>query len=136
MERLAKWGRIFRARTMQELEMLAKESEVFQTMVTYLKKLTNNDEKVRMQMESREDYERRMSGQYRTGKEEGFSIGQEQGIRIGQEQGIRIGQERGRLQQLFDLVSSGVLSFNLAIENSGLDTATFESEYRKYKSNL
>ena len=55
-ERLAKWGRIFRARTMQELEMLAKESEVFQTMVTYLKKLTN-DEKVRMQMEAREDYE-------------------------------------------------------------------------------
>ena len=111
-QRLAKWARIFRAKTMKELEALSQESEVFQTMVTHLKKLTE-DEENRLQMEAREDYERRMAGQYRAGMEQGIQIGEERGIQIGEERGIQIGQAKS----IIDLLSAlGDVSESLKAE--------------------
>ena len=125
--RLAEWARIFRAKTMNELEKLATNSEVFQTMVTHLKKLTN-DEKVRMQMEAREDYERRMSGQYRAGMEHGIQIGEERGIQIGEERGIQIGKDL----QLFQMVAAGDMTLDKAMTYTQSDPEVFRKCYEEY----
>lgn len=62
--KLIKWAIVFKADTMSELEQLAGDEEVFQSMVSHLKILTE-DEKIRQQCAAREDYERRMIGEYK-----------------------------------------------------------------------
>ena len=56
-KKLLKWASIFKAETLEELEQLANGEEVFEKMVVTMKKLSE-DEKIRMQCEAREDYER------------------------------------------------------------------------------
>ena len=53
-----KWAKVFGAKTMEELEQLADTEEVFESMVTHLKELSE-DEKIRQQCAARDDYERR-----------------------------------------------------------------------------
>ena len=65
---------------MEELEQLASGEEVFENMVVTMKKLSE-DEKIRMQCEAREDYERSLLTEYNAGKSEGIEQGIEQGIR-------------------------------------------------------
>ena len=65
-----KWASIFKAETLEELEQLAGKEEVFENMVLTLKKLSE-DEKIRMQCEAREDYERCLLSEYSAGKREG-----------------------------------------------------------------
>ena len=55
---LVKWAKVFGAKTMEELEQLADTEEVFESMVTHLKELSE-DEKIRQQCAARDDYERR-----------------------------------------------------------------------------
>lgn len=64
------WASIFKAETLEELEQLAGKEEVFENMVLTLKKLSE-DEKIRMQCEAREDYERCLLSEYSAGKREG-----------------------------------------------------------------
>lgn len=68
--KLIKWARIFKAETMSELEQLAGEEEVLRSMVTHLKELSE-DEKIRQQCAARDDYERRLIGEYNRGQREG-----------------------------------------------------------------
>ena len=72
------WASIFKAETLEELEQLAGKEEVFENMVLTLKKLSE-DEKIRMQCEAREDYERCLLSEYSAGKREGIEEGIEQG---------------------------------------------------------
>lgn len=69
--KLIKWAKIFKAETMKELENLAADEEVFKIMVSQVKKLSE-DEKIRLQLQAREDYERRMLGAYNRGVREGI----------------------------------------------------------------
>lgn len=62
-EDLASWARMFKADSWEELERLAAEKEVYQKVAVTMKKLTA-EERVRMELEAREDYERRMGAQY------------------------------------------------------------------------
>ena len=64
---------------MEELEQLASGEEVFENMVVTMKKLSE-DEKIRMQCEAREDYERSLLTEYNAGKSEGIEQGLQQGI--------------------------------------------------------
>ena len=64
---------------MEELEQLASGEEVFENMVVTMKKLSE-DEKIRMQCEAREDYERSLLTEYNAGKSEGIEQGIQQGI--------------------------------------------------------
>ena len=64
---------------MEELEQLASGEEVFENMVVTMKKLSE-DEKIRMQCEAREDYERSLLTEYNAGKSEGIQQGIQQGI--------------------------------------------------------
>ena len=88
-KKLLKWASIFKAETLEELEQLAGKEEVFENMVLTLKKLSE-DEKIRMQCEAREDYERCLLSEYSAGKREGI----EEGIEKGVEQGIETTQKK------------------------------------------
>ena len=87
------WASIFKAETLEELEQLAGKEEVFENMVLTLKKLSE-DEKIRMQCEAREDYERCLLSEYSAGKREGIEEGIEKGIEKGIEQGTEITQKK------------------------------------------
>ena len=76
-KKLLKWASIFKAETLEELEQLASGEEVFENMVVTMKKLSE-DEKIRMQCEAREDYERCLITEYNAGKQDGI----EQGIEL------------------------------------------------------
>lgn len=75
-KKLLKWASIFKAETLEELEQLASGEEVFENMVVTMKKLSE-DEKIRMQCEAREDYERSLLTEYNAGKSEGIEQGVE-----------------------------------------------------------
>ena len=81
---------------MEELEQLASGEEVFENMVVTMKKLSE-DEKIRMQCEAREDYERSLLTEYNAGKSEGIEQGLQQGIKQGIQQGIA--SERGNTEK-------------------------------------
>ncbi len=72
-KKILKWAGIFNAETLEELEQLARGEEVFENMVVTMKKLSE-DEKIRMQCEAREDYERCLLTEYNAGKREGIEI--------------------------------------------------------------
>ena len=78
-KKLLKWASIFKAETLEELEQLASGEEGFENMVVTMKKLSE-DEKIRMQCEAREDYERSLLTEYNAGKSEGIEQGLQQGI--------------------------------------------------------
>ena len=86
-KKLLKWASIFKAETLEELEQLASGEEVFENMVVTMKKLSE-DEKIRMQCEAREDYERSLLTEYNAGKSEGIEQGLQRGIQQGLQQGI------------------------------------------------
>ena len=92
-KKLLKWASIFKAETLEELEQLAGKEEVFENMVLTLKKLSE-DEKIRMQCEAREDYERCLLSEYSAGKREGIEEGIEKGVEQGIEQGTEITQKK------------------------------------------
>lgn len=73
-KKLLKWASIFKAETLEELEQLSRGEEVFENMVVTMKKLSE-DEKIRMQCEAREDYERSLLTEYNAGKSEGIEQG-------------------------------------------------------------
>ena len=95
-KKLLKWASIFKAETLEELEQLASGEEVFENMVVTMKKLSE-DEKIRMQCEAREDYERSLLTEYNAGKSEGIEQGLQQGIKQGIQQGIA--SERGNTEK-------------------------------------
>ncbi len=82
---LLKWAQIVKAETISELEQLAGNEEALRHMVSMVKKLSE-EEKIQLQCEAREDYERRMSGErnagYRDGKEVGIQKGIQKGISV------------------------------------------------------
>mgnify|MGYP004451893367 FL=1 len=75
-KKILKWAGIFKAETLEELEQLARGEEVFENMVVTMKKLSE-DEKIRMQCEAREDYERSLLTEYNAGKREGIELERE-----------------------------------------------------------
>jgi len=75
-KKILKWAGIFKAETLEELEQLARGEEVFENMVVTMKKLSE-DEKIRMQCEAREDYERCLLTEYNAGKREGIELERE-----------------------------------------------------------
>ena len=75
-KKLLKRASIFKAETLEELEQLANGEEVFENMVVTMKQLSE-DEKIRMQCEAREDYERCLLTEYNAGKREGIELERE-----------------------------------------------------------
>ena len=93
-KKLLKWASIFKAETLEELEQLASGEEVFEKMVVTMKKLSE-EEKIRMQCEAREDYERCLITEYNAGKQDGI----EQGIEIERKNTEKERQRADRLDE-------------------------------------
>ncbi len=64
------WARLFKATTWEELKMLAKKNSDIEDTVVTLHELTD-DEKIKLQCEARERYERDMASAIEKGKREG-----------------------------------------------------------------
>lgn len=94
-ERVVHWAKIFKAKTLKELEELAGEQEVFKNMVMTLKELTE-DEKIKQQMEARADYLSRIATATAAGRTE------------------------GKIDLLKTQVSDGVISLEQAAEYAGI----------------
>ena len=92
-KKLLKWASIFKAETLEELEQLASGEEVFENMVVTMKQLSE-DEKIRMQCEAREDYERCLITEYNAGKQDGI----EQGIKMEKQNTEKERQRADRLE--------------------------------------
>ena len=108
-KKLLKWASIFKAEALEELEQLANGEEVFEKMVVTMKKLSE-DEKIRMQCEAREDYERCLLSEFNAGKREGEEIGEQRGRAMGEE----IGEKRGKDETEKKLVQHLMQSMKLS----------------------
>ena len=107
---LVKWAKVFKAESMKELEQLAKNEEVLEEMVSHIRKLSE-DERIRLQCEAREDYERRLIGQYKQGMNAG----------------IEAGREEGKIDLLIAQVKDGLIS----IDNAAKYLEITQDEFRK-----
>ncbi|MCM1179250.1 MAG: Rpn family recombination-promoting nuclease/putative transposase [Clostridium sp.] len=109
------WARLFKATTWEELKMLAmKNSDIKDTVVT-LHELTD-DEKIKLQCEARERYERDMASAIAKGKREGM----ETGLREGEKQALQLFQK---------LIKDGRSDL---IEKAANDAAYLEELYKEY----
>lgn len=99
-EGIIHWAKIFKAKTLKELEELVGEQEVFKNMVLELKKLSE-DEKIKQQMEARADYE----------------------SRIATARGV--GYREGKATALYALVTDGLITLDDAVKRSGLTREEF-----------
>ena len=97
--------------------MLAEKSETIKEAAATVKKL-NADEKIILQCEAREKYERDMLSAIHTGEKRG------------EKRGKKEGRQEGRIMQLIDLVKEGILDESVAQQKSGLP----EEEFKKYFS--
>ena len=77
--------------------MLFRGEEVFENMVVTMKQLSE-DEKIRMQCEAREDYERCLITEYNAGKQDGIEQGIKHGIEIEKQNTEKERQRADRLE--------------------------------------
>lgn len=105
------------AETMSELEQLAGEDEVLRSMVTHLKELSE-DEKIRQQCAARDDYERRLIGEYNCGQREGIETGRLEGIETGRLEGIETGRLEGRLEGELNALRNLIDTLKLTAEQA------------------
>ena len=123
---LIKWAKIFKAKTMAELEQLAGEEEVLKSMVTHLKELSE-DEKIRQQCAARDDYERRLIGEYNRGEREGRESGRLEGKIEGRLEGRLEGKIEGKIEATRNLVDS----LNITVTQA-MDILKIPEGERKY----
>ena len=93
-------AKYFKAKTLEELEQLASGEEVFENMVVTMKKLSE-DEKIRMQCEAREDYERCLITEYNAGKQDGIEM-EKQNTEKERQRADRLEAEVKRLQGMLE----------------------------------
>ena len=83
---IALWAKIFKANSWDELQELASQmtwaKEEAENMVVTMRKVTE-EEKIRWQIQQREDYDHTMASQYESGFEDGITAGIEQGVKQG-----------------------------------------------------
>ena len=97
------WAKLFNAKSWEEITVLAEKNEIMKEAAATIKKLSS-DEKIKLQCEARERYERDMLS------------------------AIHAGEKRGKILQLAGLVKDGLLEESVAQKRSGLS----EEEFKKW----
>lgn len=87
-EKLVKWAKIFKAKTMEELEQIIGNERSMKQMTSTIRQLSE-EEKIQQQCAAREDYERRLRTQHKVGELQGIEIGKEIGKKMGEESGAK-----------------------------------------------
>ncbi|MBU5429546.1 hypothetical protein KQI22_05585 [Kineothrix sp. MSJ-39] len=93
-------AKYLKAETLEELEQLASGEEVLENMVVTMKQLSE-DEKIRMQCEAREDYERCLITEYNAGKQDGIEM-ERQNTEKERQRADRLEAEVKRLQGMLE----------------------------------
>lgn len=115
---LIKWAKVFKAKTLAELEQLASSEEVLKTMVSHIRELSE-DERIRQQCAARADYESRLVSQYN------------RGIREGMSQGLEQGKSQGRMAAILESVRDGDYNAERGAEKLGMTLDAFKQEMKK-----
>ena len=110
--KLIKWAKVFQAKTINELEQLAGDEEVMKSMVSHIKELSE-DERIRLQCQAREDYERRLLGAYRRGTREGI--------------------QQGKCMLLVELVDNGSITVDTAASMLDMSVEDFKASLNDKK---
>lgn len=128
MPELYRWAQLFKAKTWEEMRMLAEKSTAIEECVVTYKELSA-DEKAKMQAEAREDYYRRQRDMELFAVERGMKRGIEQGIQKGIEQGVQQGKE----QMLVSTVDHAMQNLSLSLEQACEGLGVTVEEYRAAK---
>lgn len=127
MPELYHWAQLFKAKTWEEMRMLAEKSlAIRECVVTYTE--LSADEKARMMAEAREDYYRRQKDIELFGMEKGMKQGLEQGL----EQGI----QQGTQQMLVSVVDHAMQNFSITMEQACEGLGVTVEAYRAAKNEL
>ena len=94
-EEIYRWAKLFKAKSWEEVKMIAAKNEYMSGAVLTLRDLTD-DEKIQMQCEARFRYECDMATSRFEGLEEGKKIGLDEGKKIGLDEGKKIGLDEGK----------------------------------------
>lgn len=116
------WACLFKAKTWEEMWMLAEKDETIRECVFTYKELTA-DEKARMQSEAREDYYRRLNW----AEERGLNKGMEKGLERGQKETART---------LVSSVDHAMESFQVSLERACEGLGTTVEAYQAAKALL
>ena len=125
------WARFFRAGTWEELKMLEKEDARIGTAANTVFRLMCDD-KVRMQMEAREDFYRIMDS-YKEELEEQRSKIEEQGTKI-EEQNTKIEEQSTKIEEQSTKIeeqSTKIEEQNTKIENQSRDLAAANNQIKE-----
>ena len=116
------WALLFKARTWEELKMLAEKDECFEDTVVTFHEMTA-DEKIREQCEAREKYNWDMAAAIHKGRTEGHAEGKKEGLAEGEQKLSKLTSLINRLhkERLFDDISKVTT-----------DTDYREELYKKY----
>lgn len=120
------WAQLFKAKTWEEMWMLAEKDETIRECVFTYKELSA-DEKARMQSEARDDYYRRLNG------------AEKRGIRKGMEKGLEKGLERAQKEIARNLLSNvehAMESFHVDLERACEGLGTTVDAYQAAKELL
>lgn len=117
MPELYHWAQLFKAKTWEEMQMLAEKNAAIRECVVTYKELSA-DEKARMQAEAREDYYRRQKDAELYAVEKGMKRGMEQGMQQGMQQGIEKGIQKGMQQMLVSNVDHAMKNLSLTLEQA------------------
>lgn len=116
------WASFFKAKTWEEMWMLAEKDETIRECVFTYKELTA-DEKVRMQSEAREDYYRRLN----CAEKRGLNKGIEEGLERGQKETART---------LVSNVEHAMENFHVDLERACEGLGTTVDDYQNAKTFL
>lgn len=133
MPEVYRWAQLFKARTWEEMRMLAEKNAAIRECVVTYKELSA-DEKARMQAEAREDYYRRQKDAESFAVEKGMKRGMEQGLQQGIQQGLQQGIQRGTQQMLISMVNHAMQNLSLTLEQACEGLGVTVEDYQAAKN--
>lgn len=126
MPELYNWAQLFKAKTWEEIQMLAQKSEEIKESVVTLKQLTA-DEKMKMRMEARERYHNDLAAAENFGMSKGISRGME----IGRTEGVGQGM-KAFVESCQELGVTYTQAFDKLMTKFELDPKEAEQAMKKY----
>ena len=105
------WAKLFNARNWEEIAMLAEKSETIKEAAATVKKL-NADEKIILQCEAREKYERDMLS----------------AIHTGEKRGKKEGRQEGRILEVYASVQEGDYGLKRGAEKLGISVEELKKQ--------
>ncbi len=121
------WAKLFKAKTWEEIRMLAKTNDFVKEAATSIYAVSE-DEAIRLQCEARERYERDWAGSYNSGVRDGIKEGMEAGLKEGKKEGRKEGKKEGNLEAIRNVMKNLQMTEQQAMDALGIP-ASEQAEY-------